>query len=436
MAAELTAPAVRARKGGRPLVMVTAYDHPGARIADEAGVDLILVGDSLAEVVLGYESTLQVTVDDMAHHVGAVARARPSALLVADLPWLSYHVSAEETVHNAATLVRAGAQAVKLEGGRRRVPMVEALLGAEIPVMGHIGLTPQSVHAMGGYRVQGRQLDEAAALLDDARALAEAGCFAVVLEGIPQEVARRITAAVDVPTIGIGAGRHCDGQVLVLHDLLGLEDRRRAPLRAPLRVPQGRRRARRVGFCRRRPSRAVPLRRGELPPRTSPAGGGDHRQPLRVRALVMVAVLALAAGCGGGDGGGDEQASAQSCAGPSQAPVKGFGQVGFRVDGGDHHCALLAETSDQMSQGLMNQTDLGRYEGMVFRFPQDSLGGFYMLDTPMPLSIAWFVPTGPSSPRPTWSPASTTRDVPDVSAPQARTAVPWRSLRATWTSSG
>ncbi|MDQ4132944.1 MAG: 3-methyl-2-oxobutanoate hydroxymethyltransferase [Actinomycetota bacterium] len=225
MAAKLTAPAVRAGKGGRPLVMVTAYDYPGARIADEAGVDLILVGDSLAQVVLGYDSTLHVTVDEMAHHVAAVARAKPDALVVADLPWLSYHVSAEDTVRNGATLIRAGAQAVKLEGGVRRVAMVEALLGAEIPVMGHIGLTPQSVLAMGGYRVQGRKLDEAAALIDDARALADAGCFSIVLEGIPQEVARRITAAVPVPTIGIGAGRSCDGQVLVLHDLLGLEDR-------------------------------------------------------------------------------------------------------------------------------------------------------------------------------------------------------------------
>ena len=155
----LTAPAVRARKvalGAEPLVMVTAYDAPGARIADEAGVDLILVGDSLAMVVLGYDDTLQVTIDDMAHHVAAVARAKPDPLVVGDLPWMSYHVSIEETVRNAATLVRAGAQAVKLEGGAKRVPMVRAIIDAEIPVMGHIGLTPQSVHAMGGFRVQGK----------------------------------------------------------------------------------------------------------------------------------------------------------------------------------------------------------------------------------------------------------------------------------------
>ena len=153
MAQHVTAPAVRARKGGTPLVMVTAYDAPGARIADEAGVDVILVGDSVAMVVLGYDDTLQVTVDDMAHHVAAVARARPRALVVVDMPWLSYHVSPEESVRNAGALVRAGASAVKLEGGRHRLPAVRAILDAEIPVMGHLGLTPQSVHALGGYRV-------------------------------------------------------------------------------------------------------------------------------------------------------------------------------------------------------------------------------------------------------------------------------------------
>src|SRR5437588_4113060 len=219
----MTAPAVRASKGsGTPLVMVTAYDAPGARIADEAGVDIILVGDSVAMVVLGYDDTLQVTVDDMAHHVAAVARARPRPLIVGDLPWMSYHVSVEETVRNAAALVRAGAQAVKLEGGRKRLPMVRAIVDAEIPVMGHIGLTPQSVHAMGGFKVQGRQVDAARALVDDAVALVDAGVFSIVLEGVPDVVAHRITDAVPVPTIGIGAGRHCDGQVLVFHDMLGL----------------------------------------------------------------------------------------------------------------------------------------------------------------------------------------------------------------------
>jgi 3-methyl-2-oxobutanoate hydroxymethyltransferase len=225
MTQQLSAPAIRARKGGTPVVMVTAYDHPGARIADEAGVDVILVGDSLAQVVLGYDDTLQVTVPDMAHHVAAVARARPRALVVADLPWLAYHLDPADTIRNAATLVRAGAGAVKLEGGRGRLPMIEALLAAEIPVMGHLGLTPQSVHALGGYRVQAQQLDEAETLAADARALADAGCFAIVLEAVPREVARLVTDTVAVPTIGIGAGPHCDGQVLVFHDLLGLEDR-------------------------------------------------------------------------------------------------------------------------------------------------------------------------------------------------------------------
>lgn len=228
MSKKVTAPVVRARKvrcGADPLVMVTAYDAPGSRIADEAGVDVILVGDSVAMVVLGYDDTLQVTVDDIAHHTAAVARARPNALIVGDLPWMSYHVSTEESVRNAATLVRAGAQAVKLEGGRKRLPMIEAIVDAEIPVMGHIGLTPQSVHAMGGYKVQGRQHDAALALVEDAKALEHAGCFSVVLEGVPDEVARLVTDSVGIPTIGIGAGPHCDGQVLVFHDLLGIEDR-------------------------------------------------------------------------------------------------------------------------------------------------------------------------------------------------------------------
>jgi len=225
MGQQLTAPALRAQKGGPPIVMVTAYDFPGARIVDEAGADVILVGDSVAMTVLGYDDTLAVTVADMSHHVGAVARARPRALVVADLPWLSYHVGPHDAVRNAATLVRAGAQAVKLEGGRRRLPVVEAILDAEIPVMGHVGLTPQSRHAVGGYRVQGQQVEGAQAVLDDARALAQAGCFAIVLEAVPTEVARMVTESIAVPTIGIGAGPHCDGQVLVFHDLLGLEDR-------------------------------------------------------------------------------------------------------------------------------------------------------------------------------------------------------------------
>lgn len=224
----MTVPTVTRRKvrdGADPLVMVTAYDAPGARIADESGVDMILVGDSVAMVVLGYDDTLQVTVEDLAHHTAAVARAKPAALIVGDLPWLSYHVSTEETVRNAAALIRAGAQCVKLEGGRKRVPMIEALVDAEIPVMGHLGLTPQSMHAMGGFKVQARESQAALQLVADAKALQHAGCFAIVLEGVPDEVAGMVTDALDVPTIGIGAGSRCDGQVLVFHDLLGIEDR-------------------------------------------------------------------------------------------------------------------------------------------------------------------------------------------------------------------
>jgi len=225
-ARRVTVPGIRARKGdGEPLVMVTAYDAPSARVANDAGVDMILVGDSLAMVVLGYDDTLSVTIDDMAHHVAAVARTQPAPLVIGDLPWMSYHVSRAETVTNAAALVRAGAGAVKLEGGRKRLDAVHAILDAEIPVMGHLGLTPQSVHALGGFRVQGKALDGAREIVEDAVALAGAGCFAIVLECVPDAVARMVTDALDVPTIGIGAGRHCDDQVLVYHDILGLEDR-------------------------------------------------------------------------------------------------------------------------------------------------------------------------------------------------------------------
>lgn len=229
------APAIRAVKttaGSEPLVMVTAYDAPGARMAHAAGVDLILVGDSVAMVVLGHDDTLSVTVDDIAHHTGAVARGLKTStaehrapMVVADLPWMSYHTDPHDAVRNAAALVRAGAHSVKLEGGRKRLPVIEAIVDAEIPVMGHLGLTPQSVHSMGGFKVQGKEHAAALALVDDAKALAAAGCFAIVLEGVPDAVARMVTAAVDVPTIGIGAGRDCDGQVLVFHDVLGIEDR-------------------------------------------------------------------------------------------------------------------------------------------------------------------------------------------------------------------
>ena len=221
----VTVPDVRAAKGHAPLVMVTAYDAPTARIADDAGVDLILVGDSVAMVVLGYDDTLQVTIEDMAHHTAAVARTNPRALVVGDLPWMSYHRGPDDAVANAAKLIRAGARSVKLEGGAKRVPVIEAIVDAEIPVMGHLGLTPQSVNALGGFKVQGRTAAAARLLVDDAQALVAAGVFAIVLECVPDDVARLVTEAVPVPTIGIGAGAACDGQVLVMHDLLGLEDR-------------------------------------------------------------------------------------------------------------------------------------------------------------------------------------------------------------------
>jgi len=224
----MSAPAIAAHKvrdGREPLVMITAYDAPGASIASDAGADLILVGDSLAMVVLGYDDTLQVTVDDMVHHTAAVARAKPDCHIVGDLPWMSYHVSPEETVQNAAQLMRAGAQSVKLEGGRKRLPMIERIIDAEIPVMGHIGLTPQSVHAMGGFKVQGKQAEHGRKLVQAAKSLAHAGCYSIVLEGVPVRVAEMVTESIDIPTIGIGAGMHTDGQVLVYHDLLGIEDR-------------------------------------------------------------------------------------------------------------------------------------------------------------------------------------------------------------------
>lgn len=226
---KVTVPDIVARKGGPKIKMVTAYDTPMARIADRAGADIILVGDTLAHVVLGYEDTLPATIDVMIHHISAVARAKPRALVVGDMPWLSYHLSVEETVRNAGRLIReGGADCVKLEGGRKRLPMVEAILSAEIPVMGHLGLTPQSIHTMGGYRVQGRQAEAARNLLEDAEALAAAGVFSIVLEGVPDILAEEITRRIPVPTIGIGAGKYCDGQVLVFHDVLGMHNDRLA----------------------------------------------------------------------------------------------------------------------------------------------------------------------------------------------------------------
>jgi len=224
----ITVPDVARRKrsgGSAPFTMVTAYDEPSARLADAAGVDLLLVGDSVGNTVLGRPDTLSVTVEEMAHHTRAVAAASPSALIVADMPWMSYHLDPMDAVRNAATLIRAGAGCVKLEGGANRAPVIAAITAAEIPVMGHLGLTPQSVLAMGGFKVQGKTKDAAAKLLADAEAIQDAGCFAVVLEGIPDVVANRITEALAIPTIGIGAGAGTDGQVLVFHDLLGLGNR-------------------------------------------------------------------------------------------------------------------------------------------------------------------------------------------------------------------
>lgn len=221
---KITVPAVRASKraaGSRPLVMLTAYDTPSASAADAGGVDIVLVGDSVANAALGYADTLQVSVADLAHHTAAVARASTRALVVADMPWLSYHLGVEDAVRNAAVLVRAGAEAVKLEGGAPRLPVVQALVDAQIPVVGHLGLTPQSVLAMGGYRVQARDDAAAQILVDEALALQRAGCFALVVEGVPDVVGTAVTAALDIPVIGIGAGPGCDGQVLVFHDLLG-----------------------------------------------------------------------------------------------------------------------------------------------------------------------------------------------------------------------
>ncbi|WP_341473994.1 3-methyl-2-oxobutanoate hydroxymethyltransferase [Desulfofundulus thermobenzoicus] len=212
-----------AKKTGKRITMLTAYDYPMARMVDEAGIDAILVGDSLGNAVLGYESTIPVTMDDMVHHIKAVTRGVKRAMVIGDMPFLSYHVSREESLRNAGRILQeGGAAAVKLEGGREVAGTVRAMVAAGIPVMGHLGLTPQSIHQMGGYKVQGR--DEAAAqkLLDDARALQEAGVFAIVLECVPVPLARLLTETLEVATIGIGAGPHCTGQVLVTHDLLGM----------------------------------------------------------------------------------------------------------------------------------------------------------------------------------------------------------------------
>ncbi|NNE09805.1 MAG: 3-methyl-2-oxobutanoate hydroxymethyltransferase [Gemmatimonadetes bacterium] len=216
---------VRMKGKGRKIAMLTAYDYPTAQILGEADVDAILVGDTLGMVVLGHETTLPVTVDDVIRAAASVRRARPQALVIGDLPFLSYTVSVSEAVRNAGRMVKeAGVGAVKLEGGRAMLPVVRALVRASIPVMGHLGLTPQSILRFGGYKVQAKNPRAANRLIEAAKALEEAGCFAVVLEAIPADVAARVTEALSIPTIGIGAGPDCDGQVLVTHDMLGIYD--------------------------------------------------------------------------------------------------------------------------------------------------------------------------------------------------------------------
>ena len=206
-----------------PITCLTAYDYASARLVDEAGIDIILVGDSLAQTMLGYDNTLSVTTDEMLHHTRAVRRGVKNALLVADMPYGSYHVNPEEAVRNAARFVKeGGAEAVKIEGGEKRADLIRRIIDAEIPVTGHIGLTPQSVNVMGGYKVQGKTLAAIEQLMRDAVALDRAGVACIYLEGIPREVAAMITAEVPTPTIGIGAGPECDGQVLVFHDILNL----------------------------------------------------------------------------------------------------------------------------------------------------------------------------------------------------------------------
>jgi 3-methyl-2-oxobutanoate hydroxymethyltransferase len=224
---KVTTLALRQKKErGEPIVMLTAYDYPTAMVEDQAGVDVVLVGDSLGMVVLGYENTLPVTMEEMLHHCRAVSRGAKSALLVGDMPFMSYQVSAEEALRNAGRfLQQGGMDTVKLEGGRDRIDAVHAIVGAGIPVMGHLGLTPQSVHQLGGFRPQGRTASAAKRLLEDALLLEEAGCFSLVLESVPARLAELVSKRLSIPTIGIGAGVGCDGQVLVTHDLLGLFDR-------------------------------------------------------------------------------------------------------------------------------------------------------------------------------------------------------------------
>lgn len=213
------------KRKGEKIAALTSYDYLSTRLLDESGIDVILVGDSLGMVIMGYDNTLPVTMEEMIHHLKAVTRAKPRALVTGDLPFMSYQASVEDAVRNAGRLVKeGGAECVKLEGGDRYVPVIEAIIHASIPVMGHLGLTPQSLHQFGGYRIQGKDRESADRLVADAESLEKAGCFSIVLEGIPWQLARRITEVVSIPTIGIGAGSYCDGQVLVLNDMLGIHE--------------------------------------------------------------------------------------------------------------------------------------------------------------------------------------------------------------------
>ena len=226
MTKRITVPDIIAAKGNRKLAELTAYDYPTGLWADQSGLDMVLVGDSLAMVVLGHEDTLSVGMEEMIHHTRAVSRAVKRALVIADMPFLSYQASIEQAVINAGRLLKEGrAQAIKLEGGRRVAPQVQAIVEAGIPVQGHLGLTPQSAAQFGGFKVQGKTASAAQALIEDAQALTEAGCFSIVLEAIPATIAERVTETIPIPTIGIGAGPACDGQVLVIHDVLGLYER-------------------------------------------------------------------------------------------------------------------------------------------------------------------------------------------------------------------
>jgi 3-methyl-2-oxobutanoate hydroxymethyltransferase len=258
-----------------PITCLTAYDYSAARLVDEANIDIVLVGDSLAQTMLGYDNTLSVTIDEMLHHVRAVRRGVKHALLIADMPYGSYHVGADEAVRNAARFVKeAGAEVVKIEGGEKRADLIRRIIDAEIPVAGHIGLTPQSVNVMGGYKVQGKSLSAIEQLMKDAVALDRAGVACLYLEGIPREVASMITAEIETPTIGIGAGPDCDGQVLVFHDLLNLS------FSPPAKF------VRRYGDAQAEITRAVQAFRADVSSRQYPSDAESYHLPKETRSAL------------------------------------------------------------------------------------------------------------------------------------------------------